>query len=128
LAATIPRAACLAAFLVLGIAHSIHAASVTSAWDRSPNVGVASYVTPASVTGLTYGTVDHFAADGAPSSEVSGQLPAVERLAISCPSPLLTSFDGKAVSVTLTPKVTGEVTPITTTCSPTSGSHNATTA
>ena len=55
-------------------------------------------------------------------SEVPGQQPTNEPLAIWCPNPLLTSFDGKAVSVTLTPKVTGEVTPITTTCSPTSGS------
>jgi len=55
-------------------------------------------------------------------SEAPGQQPTNEPLAIWCPNPLLTSFDGKAVSVTLTPKVTGEVTPITTTCSPTSGS------
>jgi hypothetical protein len=56
------------------------------------------------------------------SLELSGQQPTIEPLAISCPAPVLTSFDGKAVSVTLTPKVTGEATPITTTCSPTSGS------
>ena len=37
-------------------------------------------------------------------------------LAISCPSPVLTSLDGKPVSVTLTPTVTGGVTPISTTC------------
>ena len=55
-------------------------------------------------------------------SEVPGQQLTNEPLAIWCPNPLLTSFDGKGVSVTLTPKVTGEVTPITTTCSPTSGS------
>jgi hypothetical protein len=78
-----PRAACLVAFLVLGLAHSIQTAS---------------------------------------PSEVPGQQPTNEPLAIWCPNPLLTSFDGKGVSVTLTPKVTGEVTPITTTCSPTSGS------
>src|SRR5262245_40151389 len=78
-----PRAACLVAFLVLGLAHSIQSAS---------------------------------------PSEVPGQQPTNEPLAIWCPNPLLTSFDGKGVSVTLTPKVTGEVTPITTTCSPTSGS------
>ena len=78
-----PRAGCLVAFLVLGLARSILTAS---------------------------------------PSEVPGQQPTNEPLAIWCPNPLLTSFDGKAVSVTLTPKVTGEVTPITTTCAPTSGS------
>ena len=114
---------------MLGITHSIPAASLSSVWDHGPNAGIAGYVRSATVTRLTYGTMDSFVrsytrdgAVGAPSSEVSGQLPTVEPLAISCPSPLLTSFDGKAVSVTLTPKVTGEGTPITTTCSPTSGS------
>jgi hypothetical protein len=129
LAATRLRAECLVAFLVLGIAHSIQAASLSFVWDHGPNASVAGYVTSERVPRLTYGTMDYFVrsytrdgAVGAPSSEVSGQLPTVETLAISCPSPLLTSFDGKAVSVTLTPKVTGEGTPITTTCSPTSGS------
>jgi hypothetical protein len=129
LAVNIARVSCFVAFLVLGLAHSIQAAPHTFVWDYNPNAGVAGYSTSASVTGLTYGPSYYFVqahssdgAVGAPSSAVSGQLSTVAPLAIWCPSPLLTSFDGKAVSVTLTPKVTGEGTPITTTCSPASGS------
>ena len=44
MAATIPRAACLAAFLVLGIAHSIPAASLSLVWDHGPNAGLAGYL------------------------------------------------------------------------------------
>ena len=123
-----PRAACLVVFLVLGPAQSIQTAPLTLAWDHG-QTSVAGHITSASFTDPTYGTTFHFVQSytsdggfGAPSSEVSGQLPVVQPLAIWCPNPLLTSFDGKGVSVTLTPKVTGEVTPITTTCSPTSGS------
>lgn len=100
LAANIAGVARLVAVFMLGLAHSFQAASLTP-WDHSPKI-----------TGAVW----------ASSSEVAGQIPTVEPLAIWCPSPLLTSFDGKAVPVTLTPKVTGEATPITTTCSPASGS------
>jgi hypothetical protein len=42
-------------------------------------------------------------------------------LAISCPSPVVTSLDSKPVSVTLIPAVTGGMRPITTACSRASG-------
>jgi hypothetical protein len=128
MAGNMPHVARLVALFVLALAHSIDS-SLTFAWDHSPSTRVAGYATSVEVTGLTDGPAYYFVQSytsdgvvGAPSSELSGQTPTVEPLAISCPSPLLTSFDGKAVSVTLTPTATGEVTPITTTCLPASGS------
>ena len=90
----------------------------------------AGYVTSVNVTGLTNGTVYYFVVQsydkdnvtGPRSSEVSGRVPTSTGPAITCPSPVMTSLDGKAVAVTLTPTVTGGVTPVTTTCSPPSGS------
>ncbi|MGH9258179.1 MAG: HYR domain-containing protein [Vicinamibacterales bacterium] len=149
MAANIFRAACLVSLVALGVAHSTEAATLTLAWDHSSSTGVAGYkvlygtqsgkyttsiqagyVTSVSLPGLTNGTTYYFVLQsydssgvvGAPSSEVSGQVPVVQSLAVSCPSPIVTSLDGKAVSVTLTPTVAGGVTPITTSCSPTSGS------
>ena len=110
---------------MLGLAHSIQTAPLTLAWDHDQN-SVASLITSASLIDSTHWTTFYFVQSdgvfGARLSEGSGQLPVVQPLTIWCPNPLLTSLDGKAVRVTLTPKVTGEVTPITTTCSPTSGS------
>ena len=82
------------------------------------------------MTGLTTGALYYFVVQsydkanvvGAPSSEVSGRVPTTTGPTITCPSPILTSLDGKPLAVTLTPTVIGGVTPVSTTCSPTSGS------
>jgi HYR domain len=90
----------------------------------------AGYVTSVNVTGLTNGTLYHFVVQsydkdnvvGPRSSEVSGRVPTSTGPTITCPSPVMTSLDGKAIAVTLTSTVTGGVTPVSSTCSPPSGS------
>lgn len=141
--------ACLVALAVLGSGQQVKAATLTLAWDHSADSSVAGYqvsygtqsgkytttvkagyVTSVSMTGLADGTSYYFVVQsydssgllGSPSSEVVGQTTLIQPVAISCPSPVLTSPDGKSMSVTLTPTVSGGVTPITTTCSPSSGS------
>jgi HYR domain/Fibronectin type III domain len=88
------------------------------------------YVTSVNVTGLTDGTVYYFVVQshdkdnvvGIRSSEISGRVPTSTDPSITCPSPVMTSLDGKAMAVTLTPTVTGGVPPVSSTCSPPSGS------
>jgi hypothetical protein len=144
------RIACVLALGILGFGRYVEAASVTLAWDHSTSSNVsgyqvsygtqsgkyaatvkAGYVTSVSINGLTDGTTYYFIVQsydsagtvGSPSPEISGKAPtAVSALSISCPSPVLTSPDGQAISVTLTPTVSGGVAPISTSCSPASGS------
>ena len=133
-------------------AQILEAASLTLVWDHSPDTRVAGYVVSygtqpgvytttvkvARVTTVTIGNLveearyyfavqsyDSTGEVGAPSAEVSGvapKLPGAAPLTISCPAPVLTSPDGKPLSVTLMPTVSGGVQPITTTCTPRSGS------
>jgi len=142
--------ACVLTLAILGFAPHVDAASLTLAWDHSTSSNAAGYlisygtqsgkytttvkagyVTSVAINGLTEGTTyfisvqsyDSTGTLGSPSQEISGKVPApVPVLSISCPSPVLTSPDGKAISVTLTPTVSGGVAPISTSCSPASGS------
>jgi Fibronectin type III domain/HYR domain len=142
--------ACVLTLAILGFGPPVDAASLTLAWDHSTSSNVAGYlvsygtqagkytatvkagyVTSVGINGLTEGTTYYFSVQsydsagttGSPSPEVSGKVPAaVPVLSISCPSPVLTSPDGKPLSVTLTPKVSGGVAPVSTSCSPASGS------
>jgi hypothetical protein len=94
-------------------------------YTQSVKVG---YVTSASISGLDDLATYYFIVQsynpngtlGAPSAEVVAG--AGVPVSIACPSPVLTSPDGKAMAVTLLPLVSGGTAPITTTCSPASGS------
>ena len=143
--------ACVLTVAILGFAPHVDAASLTLAWDHSTSSNAAGYqvsygtqsgkytttikagyVTSVTINGLTEGTMyfisvqsyDSAGTLGSPSPEISGKVPtaAVPALTISCPSPVLTSPDGKPISVTLTPTASGGVAPISTSCSPASGS------
>ena len=142
--------ACVLTLAILGFAPHVDAASLTLAWDHSTSSNVAGYlvsygtqsgkytttvkagyVTSVEINGLTEGTTYYFSVQsydsagtlGSPSPEISGKVAGtVPVLSISCPSPVLTSPDGKPISVTLTPTVSGGVAPVSTSCSPASGS------
>jgi hypothetical protein len=142
--------ACVLTLAILGFAPHVDAATLTLAWDHSTSSNAAGYlvsygtqsgkytttvkagyVTSVAINGLTEGTTYYISVQsydsagtlGSSSQEISGKVPApVPVLSISCPSPVLTSPDGKAISVTLTPTVSGGVAPISTSCSPASGS------
>ena len=144
------RIACVVTLAMLGFGRYVQAASLTLAWDHSTSSNTAGYlvsygtqsgkytatvkagyVTSVSITGLTDGTTYYFIVQsydsagtlGSPSPEISGKVPAaVPALSISCPSPVLTSPDGNSISVTLTPTISGGVAPVSTSCSPASGS------
>jgi len=141
--------ACLMALAVFGQVQQIEAATLTLAWDHSADTDTAGYlvsygtqsgeyttsvkagyVTSVDLTSLADGTMYYFTVQsydstglvGPPSSEVAVLTQAPQPVAVSCPSPVLTSPDGKSMSVTLIPTVSGGVQPITTACSPASGS------
>jgi regulation of enolase protein 1 (concanavalin A-like superfamily) len=142
--------ACVVTLAMLAFGRHVEAASLTLAWDHSISSGVAGYqisygtqsgkytanvkagyVTSVSINSLTEGTTYYFIVQsydsagtlGSPSPEISGKVPAaVPALSISCPSPVLTSPDGNSIAVTLTPTVSGGVAPVSTSCSPASGS------
>ena len=142
--------ACVVTLAMLAFGRHVEAASLTLAWDHSTSSNAAGYqvsygtqsgkytanvkagyVTSVTINGLTEGTTYYFivqsydgaGALGSPSAEISGKVPAaVPALSISCPSPVLTSPDGNSISVTLTPTVSGGVAPVSTSCSPASGS------
>lgn len=144
------RSGCLACcLLVIAFAESAFGGSLVVAWNHSTDSRTAGYlvsygtapgkytgsvktgyVTSVSVGSLTDGTVYYFMVQsydkdnvaGAPSSEVSARVPTSAGPAITCPSPILTSLDGQPLAVTLTPTVTGGVTPVSTACTPPSGS------
>ena len=143
--------ACVLTLAILGFAPHVDAASLTLAWDHSKSSNAAGYlvsygtqsgkytttvkagyVTSVAINGLTEGTTYYFSVQsydsagtlGSPSSEISGKVAGpVPVLSISCPSPVLTSPDGNPISVTLTPTVSGGVAPVSTSCSPASGSQ-----
>jgi HYR domain-containing protein/fibronectin type III domain protein len=143
------RFGCLVCLLVIAFAESALGGTLTVLWNHSTDARTAGYlvsygtqpgkytgtvkagyVTSVNVTGLTNGTLYYFVVQshdkdnvaGAPSTEVSGRVPTSTAPNITCPSPVVTSLDGKAMAVTLSPTVTGGVTPVSTTCSPPSGS------
>src|SRR5262245_58313182 len=140
---------CLVCLLVIAFAESASGGTLKVLWNHSTDKHTAGYlvsygtqsgkytgtvkagyVTSVNITGLTTGTLYYFVVQsydkdnvtGPRSPEVSGRVPTSTGPAITCPSPVMTSFDGKAMAVTLTPTVTGGVTPVSTTCSPPSGS------
>jgi len=142
--------ACVVTLAMLGFGRHVEAASLTLAWNHSTSSNAAGYqvsygtqsgkytanvkagyVTSIAINGLTEGTTYYFIVQsydgagtlGSPSPEISGKVPAaVPALSISCPSPVLTSPDGNTISVTLTPTISGGVAPVSTSCSPASGS------
>ena len=142
--------ACVVTLAMLGFGRHVEAASLTLAWNHSTSSNAAGYqvsygtqsgkytanvkagyVTSIAINGLTEGTTYYFIVQsydgagtlGSPSPEISGKVPAaVPALSISCPSPVLTSPDGNSISVTLTPTISGGVAPVSTSCSPASGS------
>src|SRR5262245_60383569 len=142
--------ACVLTLAILGFAPHADSASLTLAWDHSKFSNAAcylvsygtqsgkytanvkaGYVTSVSINGLAEGTTYYFIVQsydsagtlGSPSPEISGKVPAaVPALSISCPSPVLTSPDGNSISVTLTATISGGIAPVSTSCSPASGS------
>ncbi len=146
-----PLIACVLTLAILGFAPRVDAASLTLAWDHSKSSNAAGYlvwygtqsgkyttsvkagyVTSVAINGLTEGTTYYFSVQsydsagtvGSPTPEISGKVAGpVPALSISCPSPVLTSPDSNPISVTLTPTVSGGVAPISTSCSPASGSQ-----
>ena len=142
--------ACVVTLAMLAFGRHVEAASLTLAWDHSTSSNAAGYqvsygtqsgkytanvkagyVTSVTINGLTEGTTYYFMVQsydsggtlGSPSPELSGNVPAaVPALSISCPSPVLTSPDGNSISVTFAPTVSGGVAPVSTSCSPASGS------
>ena len=140
--------ACAVCFTLLVGVQQARAATLTVAWDRSVDSTVSGYlvsygteshkyskslaagdVTALTVSGLAdatiyYVVVQSYNAQGAlsePTSEVVGQTP-LGAPTIACPAPVLTSLDGKPISVSLLPVVSGGAAPVTTRCSPASGS------
>jgi len=140
--------ACVVCFTLLGGAQQARAATLAVAWDRSPDSTVAGYVvsygtetrkystsivvgdaTSITLTGLADATIYYVIAQSynsqgifsEPSPEVGGQTP-LSPPSISCPAPVLTSLDGNPMSVTILPVVSGGAPPVTTQCSPASGS------
>jgi hypothetical protein len=139
----------LVCLLVIAFAESASGGTLALAWDHNTDARTAGYlvsygtqsgkytrtlkagyVTSVNVTGLTDGTLYFFVVQsydkddvaGPRSSEVSGRVPTSTGPTIACPSPVVTSLDGKPMAVTLTPTVTGGVIPVSTTCLPQSGS------
>lgn len=136
--------------IILGLGHFASAATLTVAWDRSPDPTVAGYTilygtasrlytnsldvgdtTAQTVSGLLEGKTYYFAvraynsagATSDPSNEVSATTGGIAPPpTISCPAPVATSYDGKPVTVTFEPTVTGGTAPVTSACSPPSGS------
>src|SRR5262245_9757122 len=137
-----------AVLLVMLIApHSAAAAGLTIAWD--PQTAVAGYsVSYGTASGVYTFTVDvglqtqrlisgladgqryyfivrSYDASGAmspPSVEVSGLTAGNSTPTIRCPAPSATSPDGKSMALTFAPTVSGGTAPLTTTCTPASGS------
>ena len=134
---------------VLGGLSTLHAATLRVAWDASVDARVVGYKvsmgtqpgvysvvvdagrqTIEQFDNLTPGTTYYFvvqAYDGsgnlsAPSNEVSGVAPLTSPLAIMCPVPTAATLRDAPVRVTFQPIVTGGVPPVTTICSPPSGS------
>ena len=151
---------CLFCVMFMGLVEQADAASLTVAWDRSPDTAVAGYVvsygtqsrtytasvvagnsTSVMLPGLAdaatyYIVVQSYNSEGTrgtPSIEVVGQTPAGSQtpagpqppavpLSVTCPSPVVTSPDGKPMSVTLLPSSKGGTAPIAGSCTPASGS------
>jgi hypothetical protein len=141
-------AACVFA-VVMGTSTLSNAATLTVAWDPSPDAAVVGYVvsmgtrsgvytsaidagtqTVEQFSNLTGGTTYYFVVQAydrsgnksAPSSEVAGVAPLSSRLAILCPVPTATSSNGSPVIVAFSPTVSGGVAPVSGSCSPASGS------
>lgn len=140
---------CLVCLLVIAFAESASGGTLTLAWDHNTDARTAGYlvsygtqsgkytrtvkagyVTSVKVNGLTDGTLYFFVVQsydkddvaGPRSPEVSGRVSTSTGPTIACPSPVVTSLDGRAVAVTVMPTVRGGVTPVSTKCSPRSGS------
>ena len=134
--------------LLLCSVQQVHAAALAVAWDPSPDSTVAGYVvsygtasrtytgtvtagsaTSVTLSSLTDGTIYYIVVQaynsqgtrGEASAEVVGQT-GLNKPSISCPSPVLTSTDGKAVPVSLLAASTGGVQPVAVACTPPSGS------
>ena len=144
------RIALVFALAIWGHAGAAAAASLTLAWNHSADSNTAGYqisygTQPGTYTtsvrvgyvvltslsnlnaGATYYLVvqsyDGAGTLGPPTNELAAQVPlGAPTIAITCPSPVLSSGDGNPMAVTLTPSVSGGVSPITSTCSPPSGS------
>lgn len=140
--------ACVVCVMLLGGVQQVAAASLTVAWDQSSDSTVAGYrvwygteshnyttsvmagtSTSVTLTGLAEATIYYVVVQaynsqgifGELSSEVAGQV-LLSAPSISCPSPVLTSPDGKPIPVTLLAVASGGVQPLTIQCSPASGS------
>jgi len=135
--------------VVMGTSTLSNAATLTVAWDPSPDPAVAGYVvsmgtqsgvytsaidagtqTVEQFSNLTGGTTYYFVVQAydsvgnvsAPSNEVAGVAPLSSPLAILCPVPTATSSNGSPVIVAFSPTASGGVAPVSASCSPASGS------
>jgi hypothetical protein len=147
------RVALSAFFLLVAIvatAGAADASSLTVAWDPSADPNVAGYrvafgvqsgvyateldagtQTVYQVDNLTGGVAYYFVVRAydsvgnfsAPSQEVMGVAPLSTPLSISCPALTVTSSDGNPVTVTFSPTISGGLPPVTSTCTPPSGSQ-----
>jgi hypothetical protein len=147
----LPRLAVIVIVLALAWTRDSESATLTLAWDQSTDPNVAGYVLYwgthsgvysgqsnvgnqrlVQVGGLADGTNYYFVvyaynAAGQlslPSAEISGQTPVTPTNApsVSCTAPTASSLDGNPVIVNFAPVVVGGLPPVTTTCSPASGS------
>jgi hypothetical protein len=145
------RLAVIVIVLALAWTRVSESATLTLAWDQSTDPNVAGYVLSwgtqsgvygsqanvgnqslVQVGGLADGTnyylvVSAYNAAGQlslPSAEVSGPTPmsATNAPSVSCTAPTASSLDGNPVIVKFAPVVAGGLAPVTTTCSPASGS------
>jgi len=143
------RPAWYAVAALIVVAASANAATLGVAWDPSVDTAVVGYKvligtqsgvysavvdagaqTVQSFTNLTAGTTYYFAVEAydgvgnlsAPSAEVVGVAPVSSPLTIVCPVPTATSPGGSPVAVSFSATTSGGVAPVTSNCSPASGS------
>jgi Fibronectin type III domain len=145
------RLAVIVIVLALAWTRVSESATLTLAWDQSTDPNVAGYVLSwgtqsgvygsqanvgnqslVQVGGLADGTNYYFVVSAynaagqlsLPSAEVSGPTPmtATNAPSVSCTAPTASSLDGNPVIVKFAPVVAGGLAPVTTTCSPASGS------
>src|ERR1700694_3140008 len=149
---TIGRVSVWVAFvLVLSLGRAAFASTLTVLWDPSPDPEVTGFIvscgtrsgvystqldvgarTSRQVSGLTDGVRYYFVVQAydtrgftsAPSEEVSAIAGvSTAALSLTCPAPSARSYDGAPVAINFSPVVSGGIRPVTTACTPPSGTE-----